>query len=361
MADSRKQPVSSPATRWRSGEKQLREREVNRQLWSTVVQIVIALAAITAAFTAGLAALRASDAIEVAKKGIQSQADENRLSTAIDSVGGDSSTQRVAGLTFLRRLAMQKLEIAAEDGATESERRDAMRLYRATIDILANYLKTPTAPSATFGIGDPLLPPDVAYAASDLRQWLTDKAKFLQLARGDRTEIPTIGLENAWLFGVYWPRIDLAWLSARNLVGVDLRNATLDNSNWGKTTFVEAHLGCTRFSGANLKGSDFTDSDSHSAILTNSNLQGTTLVRTNLRGANLTNANLRGANLTDADLRGANLTGANLRGADLTGALVTGATYDSAALESGALDHVREEPQPPTDPAMPTDPACPAA
>ena len=326
------------------------------------MQVIIALAAIAAVFTAGLAALRASDAIEVAKKGIQSQADENRLSTAVDAIGGDSSTQRVAGLTFLRRLATQKLDIANEDGASESERRDAMRLYRATIDILANYMKTPSAPpSATFGVGVPPLPPDYAYAASDLYQWLGNGSTFRHVARGDRTEVPNIGLEHAWLFGVYWPRIDLHWLSSRYFAGVDLRKATLDHSNWGKSTLTNAHLGCASLSWAKLKGSDFTDADSHSAILTNSDLRGTTLVRTNLKGADLRDANLRDANLTDADLRGTNLNGANLRGANFTGAIVTGATYDGAVLDSGALDDARQEAQPTTDAAAELDPACPGA
>jgi len=359
MADAAKKATSSSATRWRQGEKKLREREVNRQLWSTVVQATIAVAAITAAFIAGLAALRASDAIDVAKKGIQSQAEENRLSTAVDAVGGDTSVERVAGLTFLRRLATEKLDIASKSDATDSDRRDAMSFYRATVDILATYLKTPPATPATFGIGDPQLPPDVAYATNDLRQWLDRRATFLKLSRGDPKERPKIGLERAWLYGVYWRGIDFAWLGSRNLVGVDLRNATLDNSKWKKSSFDDAHLGCASLLGSNLRRSEFTDGDAHSASLTGSNLQLTTMVRTNLRGANLQNANLRNADLTDADLRGANLTGADLRGANLTGAMVTGVATDGAKFESGAFDQVRTDPQPPTRSAFEIDPACP--
>ncbi len=74
-------------------------------------------------------------------------------------------------------------------------------------------------------------------------------------------------------------------LNAAYLVGVDLRNAVLDQSS---------------FAGADLSNADLTDAD-----LTDTNLTDAYLWFANLTGANLTDANLWDANLTDADLTGA--------------------------------------------------------
>jgi Pentapeptide repeats (8 copies) len=335
------------ADEWRDGEKDLRQKEVDlrgtevkRQLPVMILQAVIAFAAIIGASIAAFAVVRAGDAIDVAKKGIQSNADENRLSTAVAAIGGETSGQRVAGLTLLRRLASQRLEDATEDEASDSERRDALRLYRSTVDILATYLKTPTAPSAPLGIGDPLLPPDFPYAQADLRRWLGDKKTVLEVMKGRRDELPSVDLTRAWLYRVNWPNTDFSWLDSRFLVGVDLRRADLSNSNWGITTFTEAHLGCANLTGAKLKGAIFIDADLHSA--------------------ELTNVDLRGAVLTRADLRGADLTKADLKGAVLDGVDLTGATLDSAKIDSGALSRAREQPQPPPDSAAQSDPECPA-
>jgi Pentapeptide repeats (8 copies) len=368
MDDTRVQGDAGSANEWRDGERDLRakevdlhEKEVHRQLPGMVLQAFIALAAIIGASVAAFAAVKAGDAVDVAKQGIQREADENRLSTAVEALGGETSTQRVAGLTLLRRLASQRVENATEDGASESERRDALRMYRSTVDILATYLKTPNAPSSPLGMGDPLLPPDFPYAQADLVRWLRDEQTVLELMKGHSDELPSVDLARAWLYGVSWPNADFSWLDSRFLPGVDLRRANLSNSTWGDpTTLTEAYLGCANFTGAKLEDAILTDADAHSATLRDADLRAAKFDGANLTGADFTNADLRGAILMNASVRGADLTDADLRGADLTGADFTGARLDGARMDDGALNVTGEQPQPPPDSAEQSDPACPA-
>lgn len=253
--------------------------------------------------------------------------------------------------------------------ATRANRNDATQsgFIAATVDILATYLKTPTAPATPLGIGDPQLPPDFSYAAADLNKWLQEKETFLRLTKGARSELPNVDLTQAWLYGVSWRNIDLSWLGARYLPEVDLRRASLSGSKWGPSTFRGAHLGCANLSGASLEGSDFTAADLHGATIQNrtllkeAHLRKTTFAGANLAGADLTLADLGGADLTNANLRGADLTSANLLGANLTGADLTGATTDGAKNDNGTLDSARDQPRPAPDSAPQIDdPACPA-
>jgi hypothetical protein len=246
-ASTPEESVSDSGNAWKPREEGLRKRELNQSLASTIVQSLIAVAAVVA--------------VAIAKRGIQSQADENRLSTAVQAMAGDTPTARVAGLTLLRRHAEQRLANATDDNATAADRRDALTLYRGTVEILATFLKTPAEPSATFAIGDPQPKPDIVYAENDLNQWLQNKTTFLRLARTkpsafstprerahlskrDRKELPNIDLALAELYGVPWENIDFSWLGYRVFTGVDLRQARLANSTWGKTELTEAHLGC---------------------------------------------------------------------------------------------------------------------
>ena len=140
-----------------------------------------------------------------------------------------------------------------------SDRRDALTLYRGTVEILATFLKTPAEPSATFAIGDPQPKPDTVYEENDLNQWLQNKTTFLELtitkpsafstprehtrlSTQDRKELPNIDLALAELYGVPWENIDFSWLGYHVFTGVDLRQANLANSTWGKTELTEAHL-----------------------------------------------------------------------------------------------------------------------
>src|SRR5262249_39827499 len=287
----------------------------------------------------------------------------NRLSTAADAISKDTPTARVAGLTLLRRHAEQRLANATADDATASDRRDALSLYRGTVEILATFLKTPAEPSPTFGIGNPHAKPDMVYAENDLAQWLQNKATFLKLARSkprafstpteraqlakqDREKLPNIDLALAELYGAPWRTIDFSWLGYRFFRGADLRNASLANSRWGKTELTEAHLGCADLENAQLgtasgasyalKGSVFRDADLHRASLIDANLR-----KTDFTNADLSYADLRGAKLNGADLTNANLTGAKIADTDFTEAILDGTVLNG--VEYGPFPGIDEQ------------------
>src|SRR5436309_1981213 len=98
MADTPGASVSDSGNAWRPREEGLRKRELNQSLASTIVQSLIAVAAVVAVAIAAGAAITAGDAIDVAKRGIQTQADENRLSTAVDAMAGGKTWTRAQSL-----------------------------------------------------------------------------------------------------------------------------------------------------------------------------------------------------------------------------------------------------------------------
>jgi uncharacterized protein YjbI with pentapeptide repeats len=315
--------VLSPPTevqdRWKDGEKELREREIQHgrvTMWtgslSTFAQILIAGAAVIATIFAAIAVREANRAVDVAAEGIERQSSEDRLATAIEATGGDQAARRAAGFRLLQQLASREIAAAGSD----REKEDAHSLYGASLDVVEVYLRNgPDSPidSATEGrgYGYPVPPIDNVYAAGVLRELMNLKEDVLDLVPG-RTA-PGVDLSNVQLRGVYWPQIDFSWLGGHFFQGIDLREANLRGSIWGEMKNGEPR-------GSSLAG----------AFLQCADLTGATLIATNLDGADL-----RGATLIDANLAGANLTGADLRAADLTGAKgltraqLAGAIWDS--------------------------------
>jgi Pentapeptide repeats (8 copies) len=104
-------------------------------------------------------------------------------------------------------------------------------------------------------------------------------------------------------------------LYAADMVAVDLRHATLFDTQLQGIRLARANL-----LGVNLVGAD----------LSGANLVVANLAEANLLGAILNGAKLNGAKLNGADLSGAYLNGAKLYGADLSGALVTQSQLDKA-------------------------------
>ncbi len=170
-------------------------------------------------------------------------------------------------------------------------------------------------------------------------------------------------VEGAQLGGV-----ELTGLRADRLTlrGVDLRMATLDETEWINCRIVDVRMGrttarkaifrmCTLdnvraaecdmwglklensqaqgavFEGATLAVGSFVDSDLTRAVLRGANLRDVDASGTILRGADLREADLHGASLVDADLRGADLRSAAIARADLDGADLRGALIDEAA------------------------------
>jgi Pentapeptide repeats (8 copies) len=263
--------------------------------------MVLGLSAIVATLIAGYAAMKAGQAVEVAAKGIELQANEDRLSTAVSSVGGTQAAQRVAGFTLLRRHIQDRVTRAEN----AQDRRDAYNLYTGALDVLENYLRnppvmstetiqaspgpasgSPPVPRAGLGFGRPRVPPDNVYAANELRALMNMKPAILELQRSAEVQLPmpSVDLSNVQLYGQSWARIDFAWLGGHYFYGIDLRGSNLMGSNWEGSVLNGAHLQCANLSGAILKD--------------------VSLVGADLRGADLTGANLIGANLDQAKLDG---------------------------------------------------------
>jgi hypothetical protein len=329
---------SAPARAWKPGELELRRREVANQRRGTWLQTFTVIAALAAALAAVYVSINASRAIDVAKESVERQAEESRLATALADIDTGPTAKRVAAFTLLQRHATQGLENASERGASERERRDALSLFRATLDVLASYVKDPVrdsdqhpppsdSTSPGFAIGDPLLPRDVYYAASAIEVMLGRKSLFYEvrgepgdLPERDR-ELPALDLSSAHYYGVAWDGIDLAWLSGKDFRGVDLRLASLAGSKW-RGSLTGAFLRC--------------------AILTGARFDTSLPNRTDLRDADMRRANLTNADLRNADLRGASLEGANLDGAKLKGALVTETNFTGAKLHPDSLEKARD-------------------
>ena len=338
--DHNPEAADSPAANtWKPNELELRRQEVTSQRRGTWLQAFIAIAALAAALAAVYVSINASRAIDVAKESVQRQAEESRLATALNAVDTGPTAKRVAAFTLLQRDATQKLDSASEGGASKRERRDALSLFRATLDILASYVKDPVrasdqppppsdATSPTFAMGDPLLPRDVYYAASAIEVMLGQKSVFYDV-RGDSgdlpesdRQLPALDLSQAHYYGVPWDGIDLAWLGGKYFQGVDLRRASLGGSKWGDSSLKGAFLRCATLTVARF-----------STSLPN---------RTDLRDADLRRANLTNADLRNTDLRGASLEGANLIGAKLKGAWVTEADFTGAKLSPNALEKAKD-------------------
>jgi Pentapeptide repeats (8 copies) len=286
-------PKPTTQDQWKPHELDLREREVRYGGLVGPAEAIIGISAILATLIAGYAAVQAGQAVKIAAKGIEQQANETRLTTAISSIGADQAAERVAGFSLLRRHVQDQVTAAS----SEEERRDAYDLYTSALDVLENYLRNPPAlPAASAtagapagrGYGIPRIPPDNVYAADELRALLNLKPAVdsLHIVPSAQRPPPSVDLTNVQLFGQSWARINFAWLGGHYLPGIDLRGANLSGSVWGGSTLDRAYLQC----------------------------------------ANLATADLRGTHLNGADLRGADLTGADLTGAELEDAKLDGAT-----------------------------------
>jgi hypothetical protein len=283
----------NPEDGWRPGERELREKEIAGQRRAQRVQAITAFAAFIAAMAAGFASWQAGQAVKIAQEGVRRQADETRLSTAVGSIGGNLSAERVAGFTLLRRHVIGMVDRADVEDSGTAERRDALDLYKSSLDIFENYLKNPAsaasdegdraqAPPAGLGFGHPFRPSDSVYAANELNQ-LLDKSRALRRI-GEGQVMPAIDLSTTQLYGQPWKEIDFSWLAGNYAFRVDLRGANLTYSQWGSSSLPEAYLQC-----ADLNQADFSG--------------------TNLEGADLRGANIAGADFTDANLEDAKLEG----------------------------------------------------
>ena len=325
------------ADAWKPGEYRLRQKEIRVQQVSTRWQAAGTAAALFAALAAVVAALQAVEGIRVAQESVRRQADEQRLSTSISSIGAENAGERVAGFTLLRRHVTRKVHDASQDVAVQSDVEDAYDLYRISLDVFENYVRQSSPPressttressstegisEATLGEGPPVIRADQIYAAQELRALLRERQAAEQLyekleAQGFEVSRPSVDLSNVQLYGISWPGVDVSWLGAKFFAGVDLRGANLTSSKWHDgvsdgedepgATLAGAHLQCANLSGAMLQRVDLNHADLRGA---------------DLRDADLRSANLRNANLAEANISGTRFGGAKLRMASFEGAV----------------------------------------
>jgi Pentapeptide repeats (8 copies) len=239
----------------------------------TRVQTLALVIAAIAAAAAGWGAWQATRAVDAAQQSASMQATENRFSTAVTAIGGQSPAQQVAGLTLLRRSVASQIQAAAADAPSQ---RDAYDAYTTSLGILDVYLRSNTKTSQAPQLKD-------VYAANELKLLLDMGVEVNKISDGEK---PAIDLSFVGLSGVSWPKINFGQLSAAFMPGIDLSGANLIGSRWGHATLTHSQFRC-----ADLQGAD-------------------------LRFANLSGSDLRGANLSGAELPpAAQLKGVNTQGA----------------------------------------------
>lgn len=274
---------------WRLTSDHIRKwKPASEQVKSTIKILVPALALLVAVVTA----LQGQVTINHNTQSALRESEDTQLSTAITALGSSESAQRVAGLILLARNAGGRLKLSTETGEPPTDVYDD---YTTALQILSGYLYShsqaflttvSTAQATTpFRLGygvppSPGIPLDVTYAANQVQYLLSPEmqGKVTNLNIGQ----PAIDLARDELFGQPWAHINFRWIEAW-LVGVDLRGASLESSQWGK--------------GSNLSGAY-------------------------LQCANLKDAAFGGANLSNADLRGANVEGADFSTAHIQGAIL---------------------------------------
>ena len=309
-----------------------RRAEIKNQRWGIGIGALTLIAALLTAIAAVLAAKAATEAVSTAQDAVLRASREQRLSSGIESMGGDTSAQRIAGIGLLTRSVaneMRRVEgtkESADDEDWERDRREVNASYIATMNALENYIGSWRGPAGDAGAVAPpsgretptsnqivgyVVPKDVIYAANEVRA-LTGEDVEKSAESLDLT--PSIDLSAAPLSGLPLTGLDVSWLGTFYAPGIDLRQASLANTTWGKAAkLMGGHLQCAR----------------------------------------LTDADLSGANLQDADLRGADLTGADLEDTIVTGAKLRGAVLSPEQLEEaeggdhvGGADGLGEGPDP---------------
>jgi hypothetical protein len=341
MSDTRDEGTERP--KWKLGEEGLRRQEVELQgdgvrlqRKGTRAQLSTAIAALVAASVALWIAFNAREAIDVAKHSVESQAEENRIATAVGGIRSDGPVaQRIAAFELLQRQAVQKLERANGADATDAERRDALNFFRSTLKTLEGYVRDPvgfTKPDP-WGVGNAEPPRDVHTVGVDIQRMLRYRTLFYDVRgeRGDLSildrELPHLDLSFTSLYGVGVGPIDMSWLRPGYFPSIDLRHAVLAGSKWQGTNLAGAYLRCaTLYEGHPLEGRPLATNMSHA----------------DLTEADMRRADLRNADLRNAVLERAHLEGANLEGAKFKRAQVAGAHFNGAILDSGALRNARD-------------------
>jgi uncharacterized protein YjbI with pentapeptide repeats len=137
---------------------------------------------------------------------------------------------------------------------------------------------------------------------------------------------------------------------SRELSGLTLNSANLDDSDFSKATILSANLFQASLKNANLKGATIRDSNFSQAVFTTatfneSNLSAVYLDSINASGSSFNGAEANGSNLSQADLtlsdfNNADFSDCNFSNANLQGASMLNAKIKGSDLTSANLDYV---------------------
>jgi len=130
-------------------------------------------------------------------------------------------------------------------------------------------------------------------------------------------------------------------LSGANLFGTSMYRALLyfvkfNDANLSQTNLILAHLHGAELNNANLQNTYMESVDLSDAKLTHADLSSANLKHARMEGADLSEAKLIHTNLSKGDLSKVNLSRADLTDADLTGAIVTNEQLATAKSLKGA-------------------------
>jgi uncharacterized protein YjbI with pentapeptide repeats len=316
-------------------EQDARRTELRWQKVGTVLGVPGLLIGMITAFAAVYAAGQAAEAVQTAQEAVLRSNREQRMTTGIQSMGGETAAQRIAGIGLLSRSVSAELERVAalqapsgDDEDVDRERRDAVAAYLATLDALENYVGTwpDDVPDGQRRARTGRVPKDVYYAGGEILRLLNHDNQIE--AQADGAE-PGLDLTGAHLAGISWARLDVSWVRFFAPL-LDLRGANLSSSRWGTAMLWGADLRDARLTGAAFAEGDPAAPEG--------------LVCADLRGADLADADLRGVDLRGALLRNADLTGADLTDAMLWGADLTGSVVDDDQLDAALSAKLGQRP-----------------
>ena len=266
----------------------------------------------------------------VANEGAEDGRRQERLKNAIEHLGHESDSARMAGAYELFHLA-----------------RDTEDLRQTAMDILCAHIRRTTGE-------DGYREKHESEPSTEVQSLLT--LLFIQ-EHGVFTGL-RIDLQGSWLNGAALRSARLqgahlhetclqgAYLYAACLQGAYLHKAQLQGAKLGEAQLQGANLFGVQLQGAHLlwahlQGAYLREAHLQGARLLWAHLQGAHLHGAQLQGAQLLWAHLQGANLREAHLQGANLCEAHLQGAHLTRTRLQGATCQPSSHES-LKEHIRE-------------------
>ena len=185
---------------------------------------------------------------------------------------------------------------------------------------------------------------DLALGAAPFRGGGSNLEARIQAIEATLAKIPASAIDPVLLAEVGYRKFP-----SREIVGLTLNSATLDDSDFSKASIRSVNLFQSSLKNANMKDASIADSNFSQAVLTtatfnDSNLSATRFDAINASGASFNGAEANGSNfslstltltdLNNADFSDCNFSNANLQGASLLSAKIRNCDLSSANLSS---------------------------